>query len=60
LADGTKVTYYYARRGKGAPRLKSRHGTAAFVAEFWQLTMTAGTRVEIGTDGKIGIVREHS
>jgi integrase len=34
LADGTEVVYYYAWRGKGAPRLQSEPGTLEFVQEF--------------------------
>jgi len=35
LADGREVVYHYAWR-KG-PRIAAPHGTADFVAEFWQL-----------------------
>ncbi|MCF1492665.1 integrase [Agrobacterium vitis] len=38
LADGTMETYYYAWRGKGAPRMQSKPGTKAFTLEFLRLT----------------------
>ena len=34
LADGSVATYYYAWRGKGAPRLPGRPGSAEFVAAY--------------------------
>jgi integrase len=36
LAGGREAIYYFAWRGKGAPRILAPHGTADFVAEFWQ------------------------
>ncbi|MCZ7496307.1 integrase [Agrobacterium rhizogenes] len=38
LADGSTVTYYYAWRGKGAPRIMSKPGTKAFTHEYIRLT----------------------
>jgi len=37
LADGTVTTYYYAWRGKGAPRILSKPGTKAFTHEYVRL-----------------------
>ncbi len=34
LADGTKVTHWYAWRGKGAPLLRGEPGTAEFIASY--------------------------
>jgi integrase len=38
LANGMRETYYYAWRGKGAPRMKSKPGTKAFTQEYIRLT----------------------
>lgn len=51
LADGSETTYYYAWRGKGAPRIKSKPGTKAFTQEYIRLTRD---REKTITDGTIG------
>lgn len=51
LADKTEATYYYAWRGKGAPRIKAKPGTKAFTQEFIRLTREREKSV---TDGTIG------
>ncbi len=49
LADGTYETYYYAWRGKGAPRITSKPGTKAFTQEFIRLTKDRQKTVYKGT-----------
>lgn len=49
LADGSTVTYYYAWRGKGAPRIMSKPGTKAFTHEFVRLTRDRPTFTVQGT-----------
>lgn len=51
LADGSETTYYYAWRGKGAPRIKSKPGTKAFTQEYIRLTRD---REKTTTEGTIG------
>jgi integrase len=34
LADGTRKTYWYAWKGKGAPRLRGEPGSAQFIASY--------------------------
>ena len=51
LADGSEATYYYAWRGKGAPRIKAKPGSKAFTQEFVRLTRDREKSV---TDGTIG------
>lgn len=51
LADGTETIYFYAWRGKGAPRIMSKPGTKAFTQEFIRLTRDRERKV---TDGTIG------
>lgn len=51
LADGTKETYYYAWRGKGAPRMLSKPGTKAFTQEYVRLTRD---REKAAVDGTVG------
>lgn len=51
LANGGTETYYYAWRGKGAPRIHSKPGTKAFTQEFIRLTRDRQKNV---TDGTIG------
>ncbi len=51
LANGTTETYYYAWRGKGAPRMVSKPGTKAFTQEYVRLTRD---REKASTDGTIG------
>ncbi len=48
LADGSVETYYYAWRGKGAPRIMSKPGTKAFTQEFVRLTRDRPERVISG------------
>ncbi|AXV15073.1 integrase [Neorhizobium sp. SOG26] len=49
LADGTTATYYYAWRGKGAPRIMSKPGTKAFTQEYIRLTRDRPTKAVEGT-----------
>lgn len=53
LADGTTTTYYYAWRGKGAPRLLSKPGTKAFSQEYIRLTRDRERHVVAGTIGSM-------
>jgi len=53
LADGTHEVYYYAWRGKGAPRLKSKPGTKAFTQEFIRLTKDRQKDAQAGTVGSL-------
>ncbi|MCZ7851187.1 integrase [Agrobacterium salinitolerans] len=53
LADGSTVTYYYAWRGKGAPRMTSKPGTKAFTAEFIRLTKHREKFTYQGTVGSL-------
>lgn len=55
LADGTPKTYYYAWRGKGAPRIKAKPGTKAFTQEFIRLTKD---RQKDSKDGTVGSLIE--
>ena len=52
LADGTHATYYYAWRGKGAPRIMAKPGTKAFTQEFIRLTRDRPTKT--AAEGTIG------
>lgn len=49
LADGSTAIYYYAWRGKGAPRIHAKPGTKAFTQEFVRLTRDRPTHVASGT-----------
>jgi len=53
LADGTATTYYYAWRGKGAPRIAASPGTKAFTQEFIRLTKDRQKHVIEGTIGSL-------
>lgn len=53
LADGTTMTYYYAWRGKGAPRIEAKPGTKAFTQEFIRLTRDRQKHVQAGTIGSL-------
>lgn len=53
LSDGTIATYYYAWRGKGAPRIQSPPGTKAFTQEFIRLTRDREKNVVEGTIGSL-------
>lgn len=53
LADGGEATYYYAWRGKGAPRIMAKPGTKAFTQEFVRLTRDREIRVSEGTIGSL-------
>ena len=53
LADGTSTTYYYAWRGKGAPRIESKPGTKAFTQEFIRLTRDRQQNAQAGTIGSL-------
>lgn len=53
LADGTKTTYYYAWRGKGAPRIMAKPGTKAFTQEYVRLTRDREKTVIEGTIGSL-------
>lgn len=53
LADGTYETYYYAWRGKGAPRMSSKPGTKAFTQEFIRLTKDRHHEPKSGTIGSL-------
>lgn len=53
LADGTRETYYYAWRGKGAPRMHSKPGTKAFTQEYVRLTRDRETVAQDGTIGSL-------
>ncbi|CCM77084.1 tyrosine-type recombinase/integrase [Rhizobium mesoamericanum] len=51
LANGNTETYYYAWRGKGAPRMVSKPGTKAFTQEYVRLTRD---REKASIEGTIG------
>lgn len=58
LADGSIAIYYYAWRGKGAPRMFSKPGTKAFAQEFARLTRGREKKAEekkvaLGTIGSL-------
>lgn len=53
LADGGEATYYYAWRGKGAPRIMAKPGTKAFTQEFVRLTRDREIKVSHGTIGSL-------
>jgi integrase len=53
LADGTEATYFYAWRGKGAPRIEATPGTKAFTQEFLRLTRDRDRKVIDGTIGSL-------
>src|SRR5438132_7348606 len=40
LADGTRKTYWYAWKGKGAPRLRGEPGSPEFVASYNEAVAT--------------------
>lgn len=50
---GEPVDYYYAWRGKGAPRIKSKPGTKAFTDEYIRLTRGREKKVISGTIGSL-------
>lgn len=56
LADGSTATYYYAWRGKGAPRIMAKPGTKAFTQEFIRLTRDRPTKD--AAEGTIGSMVE--
>lgn len=47
------VVYYYAWRGKGAPRIKAKPGTKAFTLEFIRLTKDRQKDAQAGTIGSL-------
>lgn len=47
------VTYYYAWRGKGAPRMTSKPGTKAFTQEYVRLTRERVKKADSGTIGSL-------
>lgn len=47
------IVYYYAWRGKGAPRINAKPGTKAFTQEFLRLTRDRQTDVTAGTIGSL-------
>lgn len=51
--NGEETVYYYAWRGKGAPRIKSKPGTKAFTQEFIRLTQNRGLSAGAGTIGSL-------
>ncbi|WP_346657234.1 tyrosine-type recombinase/integrase [Rhizobium herbae] len=53
LAGGGAETYYYAWRGKGAPRIHAKPGTKAFTQEFMRLTRDRQKTVVDGTIGSL-------
>lgn len=53
LSDGTSTIYYYAWRGKGAPRILSKPGTKAFTQEFVRLTRDREKTAVEGTVGSL-------
>lgn len=53
LADGSEETYYYAWRGKGAPRIHAKPGTKAFTQEFIRLTRDREQKSRDGTMGSL-------
>lgn len=53
LADGTETTYYYAWRGKGAPKINAKPGTRAFALEFQRLTRDRPKKVSKDTVGSL-------
>jgi integrase len=40
LADGTRKTYWYAWKGKGAPRLRGEPGSQEFIASYFEAIRT--------------------
>ncbi|OWV62528.1 integrase [Rhizobium sp. N122] len=53
LAGGGEATYYYAWRGKGAPRIKAKPGTKAFTQEYVRLTRDRPVNAVSGTIGSL-------
>lgn len=53
LSDGSPVTYYYAWRGKGAPRIMAKPGTKAFTQEYVRLTRDRPVTTVEGTVGSL-------
>lgn len=53
LADGSEAIYYYAWRGKGAPRIHAKPGTKAFTQEFVRLTRDRPVHAASGTIGSL-------
>jgi integrase len=53
LADGREEIYYYAWRGKGAPRIMSKPGTKAFTQEFVRLTREREQTSQTNTIGSL-------
>lgn len=51
--NGTETVYYYAWRGKGAPRIMAKPGTKAFTQEFIRLTRERKQKVGAGTVGAL-------
>lgn len=53
LAGGVEETYYYAWRGKGAPRINAKPGTKAFTQEYVRLTRDRQVKTASGTIGAL-------
>jgi integrase len=53
LANGTTAVYYYAWRGKGAPRIMAKPGTKAFTQEYVRLTRDRPMKTADGTIGAL-------
>ncbi|MDK4703848.1 integrase [Rhizobium sp. CNPSo 4062] len=53
LADGSEAIYYYAWRGKGAPRINAKPGTKAFTQEYVRLTRDRPVHAAAGTIGSL-------
>jgi len=53
LANGTTAVYYYAWRGKGAPRIMAKPGTKAFTQEYVRLTRDRQVKTTEGTIGSL-------
>lgn len=51
--DGKETVYYYAWRGKGAPRINAKPGTKAFTQEFVRLTRDRQRNESPGTIGSL-------
>lgn len=53
LADDSEAIYYYAWRGKGAPRINAKPGTKAFTQEYVRLTRDRPVQAAAGTIGSL-------
>lgn len=53
LANGSTAIYYYAWRGKGAPRIMAKPGTKAFTQEYVRLTRDRPVKTTEGTIGSL-------